>query len=251
MTDATGGDVASARRGGDEPILQVDGIHTFYDTSHILHDVSLDVAAEETVALVGRNGAGKTTTLRSIIGLTPPREGRITFQGEEIQGSRPHEIRKRGVSWVPENRRVFPNLTVAQNLELAAAIGDDAVDIDRMYSRFERLDERRTQQAGTLSGGEQQMLAIARALVGPPTELLMLDEPSEGLAPQIVADVRDIIQELRAEGTTILLVEQNAELALGLADRAYVLETGRIVHEGDASALLADDEAMESYLGVS
>jgi ABC-type transport system involved in cytochrome c biogenesis ATPase subunit len=150
-----------------ESILRVEAIDTFYGTSHVLHDVSLEVKRGETVALVGRNGAGKTTTLRSIMGLTPPRAGRIFFAGAKIQNDSPHEIRKRGISWVPEDRRVFPNLSVAQNLELAAAIGGGPDLIERMYERFERLDERRDQNAGTLSGGEQQMLAIARALVGP------------------------------------------------------------------------------------
>lgn len=235
----------------DETLLRVESIDTYYGLSHILHDVSITIDRGETVALVGRNGAGKTTTLRSIMGLTPPRSGQIVFQGARIEDEDPHSVRTRGISWVPEDRRVFPDLSVADNLELAAAIGGDQDQVDQMYDRFEILGKRKSQNAGTLSGGEQQMLAIARALVGPPTELLMLDEPSEGLAPQIVTDVRDIIQELKEEGTTILLVEQNSELALQLADRAYVLETGRIVHERSASELLQDEETLEEYLGVS
>lgn len=233
-----------------EPLLRVDSINTFYDPSHILHDVSLRVDRGETVALVGRNGVGKTTTLRSIMGLTPPRSGVVVYDGTEIQGEEPHTVRKRGISWVPEERRVFPNLSVANNLRLAASVSDGGTKVEEMYDLFSRLDERRSQNAGTLSGGEQQMLAIARALLGPPTDLLMLDEPSEGLAPQIVDDVREIIKELQDRGTTILLIEQNSELALGLADRAYVLESGRIVHKGSADELLNDEEALEQYLGV-
>ncbi|MDL5360484.1 ABC transporter ATP-binding protein [Halalkalicoccus sp. NIPERK01] len=232
--------------------LVVDSIDTYYGDSHVLFDVSLSVDDGEIVALVGRNGAGKTTTLRSIMGLTPAKSGRIEKDGESIHGLDPHQIRGRGVSWVPEERRVFGGLTVEENLRLAAhsAATDQRERIEGVYERFPRLDERRTQKAGTMSGGEQQMLAIARALLGPETDLLLLDEPSEGLAPQIVEDVASIVRELNEEGVTILLVEQNAEMALGLADRAYVLETGEIVHESAADELLADRSAMERYLGV-
>lgn len=232
--------------------LNVEAINTYYGDSHVLFDVSLSVDDEEIVALVGRNGAGKTTTLRSIMGLTSPKSGEIEKDGEPIHELDPHQIRKRGISWVPEERRVFGDLTVAENLRLAAhsADTDQKERIESVYERFPRLDERRTQKAGTMSGGEQQMLAIARALLGPETDLLLLDEPSEGLAPQIVADVKSIIRDLNDEGVTILLVEQNAEMALGLADRAYVLETGEIVHESLADELLADRAAMEQYLGV-
>lgn len=232
--------------------LIIDSIDTYYGDSHVLFDVSLSVDESEIVALVGRNGAGKTTTLRSIMGLTPAQSGRIEKDGEPIDGLDPHQVRKRGISWVPEERRVFGGLTVEENLRLAAhsADTDQRERIEEVYQRFARLDERRTQKAGTLSGGEQQMLAIARALLGPETDLLLLDEPSEGLAPQIVEDVEAIIRELNEEGVTILLVEQNAEMALGLADRAYVLETGEVVHESSADELLADRAAMEQYLGV-
>ncbi|WP_281195648.1 ABC transporter ATP-binding protein [Halorubrum sp. F4] len=233
-------------------LLSVDGIDTYYGESHVLFDVSMSVDSGEVVALVGRNGAGKTTTLRSVMCLTPAAEGTIEMDGEEIQDLDPHDVRRRGISWVPEERRVFGGLTVAENLRLAARGGEDdrTTQIERVYERFPRLDERRDQHAGTMSGGEQQMLAIARALVGPETDLLLLDEPSEGLAPQIVEDVADIIRELNDEGVTVLLVEQNAEMALGLADRAYVIETGEMVHESPADELLNDREAMETYLGV-
>lgn len=247
-------DVRSSNGSGAETsdvILQVDEINTYYGLSHVLHDVSLDIRTGETVALVGRNGAGKTTTLRSIMGLTPSDSGQIVFKGDAIHGREPHEIRQLGISWVPEDRRVFPHLTVHDNLEMADSSGGESGQIERMYERFPRLDERREQDAGTLSGGEQQMLAIARALVGPATDLLMLDEPSEGLAPQIVDDVREIIRDLNAEGVTTLLVEQNAELALELSNRAFVIETGRIVHEGSATDLLEDEDKLEKYLGVS
>ncbi|SEP00459.1 branched-chain amino acid transport system ATP-binding protein [Halogranum amylolyticum] len=231
------------------PILKVDSVDTHYGPSHILYDVSLEVNEGDVVALVGRNGAGKTTTLRSIMSLTPPTNGTVRFRDSEMQGLTPHEVRRKGVSWVPEDRRVFPNLTVEENIALAANVEETKFH-DDVFDRFPRLDERREQLAGTMSGGEQQMLAIARAMVGPTPDLLMLDEPSEGLAPQIVDDVMDTVRELNEDGTTILLVEQNAEMALDIADYAYVLETGRIVHESPAAELLAEREIMESYLGV-
>ncbi|GAB7021293.1 ABC transporter ATP-binding protein [Halostagnicola bangensis] len=251
MTES-GRDRGRRRTDGGEPLLSVDSIDTHYGESHILFDLSLTVDRGDVVALVGRNGAGKTTTLRSIMGLTPVTNGRIVKGGEQIQAREPHKIRKEGISWVPEERRVFSGLTVEENLRLAAHSGDNeqADQFEEIYRRFPRLDERRGQDAGTMSGGEQQMLAIARALLGPETDLLLLDEPSEGLAPQIVDDVEDIIRELNEDGVTILLVEQNAEMALGLADYAYVLETGEIVHESPADELATDREAMESYLGV-
>ncbi|MFA9418201.1 ABC transporter ATP-binding protein [Natrinema sp. HArc-T2] len=233
-------------------LLTVDSIDTHYGDSHILFDLSLAVDRGEIVALVGRNGAGKTTTLRSVMGVTSITNGAITKEEDQLHELDPHEVRKHGISWIPEERRVFGNLTVEENLRLAAHSGDDdqADQFEEIYTQFPRLDERRDQKAGTMSGGEQQMLAIARALLGPETDLLLLDEPSEGLAPQIVDDVADIIRQLNERGVTILLVEQNAEMALELADRAYVLETGEIVHESAASELLADRETMESYLGV-
>ncbi|MDF9748500.1 ABC transporter ATP-binding protein [Natrinema salsiterrestre] len=239
-------------RRATDPLLTVDSIDTHYGESHVLFDLSLTVGRGDIVALVGRNGAGKTTTLRSIMGLTPVTNGTIRKDGDELHRLEPHEIRKRGISWIPEERRVFGSLTVEENLRLAAHSGEDdqTERFDEIYAQFPRLDERRDQKAGTMSGGEQQMLAIARALLGPETDLLLLDEPSEGLAPQIVDDVADIIRELNERDVTVLLVEQNAEMALELADRAYVLETGEIVHESTADQLLADREMMEGYLGV-
>jgi len=235
---------------GDD-LLRVESINTYYGESHILHDVSFEIDRGEMVTLVGRNGAGKTTTLRSIMGLTPPRSGRIVFQGEEIQAFRPYRIRQAGVSWVPEDRRIFPDLTVAENIRLAASAGNGSrTDMEQVYDLFPRLDERRSQRTGTMSGGEQQMLAIARALVGPETDLLMLDEPSEGLAPQIIEDVRKSIKALNERGVTILLVEQNADLALDIADRAYVLETGRIEYRGGTDELRQNESLMQEYLGV-
>lgn len=234
----------------ESEVIEVDGINTFYGSSHVLFDVSLRVDEGETVALVGRNGAGKTTTLRSIMGLTPPREGEIYHRSQEIQTLEPNAIRRRGLSWVPEERRIFASLTVGENLHLAAGASDGQANLERTFERFPVLEERYSQPAGTLSGGEQQMLAIARGLLGPPTDLLMLDEPTEGLAPKIIDDVSDIIRELNDDGITILLVEQNAELALELADRAYIIDTGEIVHEDEGEALLADPDTLDSYLGV-
>ncbi|MFB6360357.1 MAG: ABC transporter ATP-binding protein [Halobacteriales archaeon] len=236
--------------GLESPLLSVESIDTYYGSSHVLHGVSLAVEAGEIVTLIGRNGAGKTTTLRSITGLTPPQSGTIRFRGSEIQGHQPYQIRRSGITWVPEDRRIFPSLTVDDNLRIAGNAGPAGSDTDRVYDLFPRLDERRSQSAGTLSGGEQQMLAIARALVGPETDLLLLDEPSEGLAPQIIEDVRQIIREINDDGVTILLVEQNADLALELAERAYVIETGRIQYEGPAEKLREDAGLMQKYLGV-
>jgi branched-chain amino acid transport system ATP-binding protein len=237
------------RTARDGPLLAVEGIDTYYGHSHVLQDVSFTIEEGEVVTLVGRNGAGKTTTLRSIMGLTPPKRGTIRFDGREVEGRDPHEIRRLGVSWVPEDRRLFPTLRVSENLTLAANRGDNT-DLEPVYERFPRLDERREQAAGTMSGGEQQMLAIARALVGLDTDLLLLDEPSEGLAPRIVDSVVDIVRELNEEGVTVLLVEQNADMALSLADRAYVIDGGSIVFDGPAAELEANRELMERYLGV-
>jgi branched-chain amino acid transport system ATP-binding protein len=231
-------------------VLRVEDIDTYYGSSHVLHEVSLTVREGEVVTLIGRNGAGKTTTLRSVMGLTPPESGRIVLGDGEIQGLQPYEVRQRGISWVPEDRRVFAPLTIEKNLTLAAVSGE-GMSLERVYELFPHLEERRDQRSETMSGGEQQMLVIARALVGPTTDLLMLDEPSEGLAPQIIEEVRDVIESLIEEGMTILLVEQNADLALDLADRVYVIETGRIEHEGEANALREDERLMREYLGVS
>jgi len=239
-------------------VLDVDNVDTYYGPSHVLHGVSLDVQEDEIVALIGRNGAGKTTTLRTIMGVTPPEAGTVRLHGNELQNLKPNQIRRRGISWTPEDRRVFPDLTVAENLQIANRVTAASAETNRgtsfsiadVYDSFDRLDERRDQRAGTMSGGEQQMLAIARSLVGPPVEVLALDEPSEGLAPQIVDDVRDMVEQLNERGMTILLVEQNAHLALELADRAYVLETGQIELTASADELLDDQDVLETYLGV-
>lgn len=232
-----------------QPLLELDNINTFYGPSQALFDVSLEISQGEVVALLGRNGVGKTTTIRSIMGVTPPKRGKIRHKGEEIQGMVPNEIRKRGISWVPEDRRVFPNLTVEANIEVAASVGENS-GVTEVYKRFPRLDERRDQKAGTLSGGEQQMLAIARAIVGPPTELLLLDEPTEGLAPKIVETVEDIIVSLIEDDVTILLVEQKADTALELADRAYILSQGQIQLQSDADELRRDQDIIEKHLGA-
>lgn len=235
----------------EDTLLRVEGVDAFYGESHVLHDVSFEISGGEMVTLVGRNGAGKTTTLRSIMGLTPPRSGRILLKEQEIQSLRPYRIRQLGVSLVPEDRRIFHDLTVDENIRLAGSAGDGTrTGLDDVYQLFPRLDERRSQRTGTMSGGEQQMLAIARALVGPETELLLLDEPSEGLAPKIIDDVRDSILTLNDKGVTVLLVEQNADLALEIADRAYVLETGRIEYRGGTEELRANEDLMQEYLGV-
>lgn len=232
-----------------EELLKVEDLNTFYGKSHVLFDVSLSINSDELVALVGRNGAGKTTTLRSIMGITPPESGSIKMNGEEIQGFSIDDTRQRGISWIPEERRIFADLTVSENLQIAASAGSDT-DFEAVYERFPRLNERRDQRAGTLSGGEQQMLAIARALLGPPTSLMMLDEPSEGLAPQIAEEMTDILHELNDEGVTILLVEQNASVALDLADRVYVIDNGQIEFDGTAEELRRDRKLMETYLGI-
>ncbi|WP_255152102.1 ABC transporter ATP-binding protein [Halorarius halobius] len=241
-------DAAATTEEGSDSILEVENLNTFYGKSHALFDVSLSIERGESVALVGRNGAGKTTTLRSIMGIQPPKSGAVRLHGEDIAGRSPDEVRRRGISWVPEGRRIFPDLTVRENLRVAAGSGDE--EFEEVYRRFPRLDERRNQLGGTLSGGEQQMLAIARALLGPEMSLLMLDEPTEGLAPQIVDDVVDIVDRLNAEGVTMLIVEQNAQVALELADRVYVIETGHIEYEGTSAELRENRELMESYLGV-
>ena len=249
------------------PLLDLEDVDGFYGESHILRDISMSVEAGEVCALLGRNGAGKTTTLRSVSGARPPevRDGRISFKGEDVTEMAPEDISARGISLVPEERRVFPNLTVAENLHLAEVSGNRSNTVGRqlekvraehtgmtteeVYEEFPRLRERKRQKAGTLSGGEQQMLAIARALKQN-TDLLMLDEPYEGLAPQIIADVENAIRRISETGTTILLVEQNAVAAMDLADRCYVVDQGSIVFEGTADTLRNDGETRERYLGV-
>jgi branched-chain amino acid transport system ATP-binding protein len=234
-----------------ETILSVRAIEVAYGTIKALHGVDLEVHKGEIVTLIGANGAGKTTTLRTISGLLKPRVGSVHFNGADITGVKPHVIVSRGISHVPEGRGIFANLTVHDNLELGGYLRKDKIrpeEYERVYSLFPVLKERIKQNAGTLSGGEQQMLAISRALMAKPV-LLLLDEPSLGLAPQMVQTIFRVIREINAEGTTILLVEQNAHAALKHSDRAYVLETGRIVMEGASKDLAADPRIKEAYLG--
>ena len=230
-------------------LLEVDGIESYYGESHILEGVSLSVDRGEVVALMGRNGVGKTTTLRSILQLTPPRSGTVQYDGTDLVGRRTHEVADMGVGWIPEDRRIFSQLTVEENLRVSVPDGGNTGDaLSIAFRTFPILEERRDQPAGTLSGGQQQMLALGRGLVGD-NDLLLVDEPSEGLAPQIVADVADALAAT-AEETTMLLVEQNLPLALDLADRFYVLDKGRVVDDGDASEVSADDERLRRYLSA-
>jgi branched-chain amino acid transport system ATP-binding protein len=234
------------------PMLVVDDIHTYYGNIEALKGVSLEVNEGEIVTLIGSNGAGKSTTLRSISGLTAPRAGTITFDGTETQLLAPEEIVARGICQSPEGRRCFQRMTVRENLELGAYLRRDASlgeDLDRIFDLFPRLKERERQKAGTMSGGEQQMLAIGRALMGKP-RLLLLDEPSMGIAPILVERIYETIAEINRQGVTILLVEQNANFALGVSKRGYVLETGRVVLSNDAAALREDPEVQKAYLGT-
>ena len=234
------------------PMLRVTDLHVYYGAIHALKGVSLSVNAGEIVTLIGANGAGKSTTLRTISGLIAPRSGDISFEGSSIAGQRAHEIVRSGISQVPEGRRIFADMTVMENLELGAFTRSDAdgiaADMETVFGRFPRLKERRTQLAGTLSGGEQQMLAMGRALMSRP-RLLLLDEPSMGLAPLLIKEIFSIIVDINAAGTTILLVEQNANMALSIAHRAYVLETGRITLAGDAKELATSEDVRKAYLG--
>jgi branched-chain amino acid transport system ATP-binding protein len=234
------------------PLLRLENLHASYGPIAALRGLDLVVSPGELVCLIGANGAGKTSTLRAISGLLPPARGRIVFDGREIQGDVPAAILKAGIAHCPEGRRVFPYLTVDENLAMGAYVRRDrsaiAVDVDEVCRHFPILAERRRQMAGTLSGGEQQMLAIARALMARP-RLILFDEPSLGLAPTVVETTFAIIADIRRRGTTVLMVEQNAYAALRMADRAYVMETGRIVLEGAARDLLDDDHVRRAYLG--
>ncbi|HET6422915.1 MAG TPA: ABC transporter ATP-binding protein [Planctomycetaceae bacterium] len=234
-------------------MLTVTDLSVCYGSIQALRGISLHVNAGEIVTLIGGNGAGKSTTLRTISGLLCPRSGKIEFDGQAIQGQAPHLISQRRLSHVPEGRGIFANLTVEENLQLGAYFRRDKAavrdDHERALTLFPRVRERLQQQAGTLSGGEQQMVAIARALLARP-KLLMLDEPSLGLAPQVVQTIFQVIREINQEGTTILLVEQNASMALQVAHRAYVLEVGHIQMEGDAKQLAASDDVRKAYLGA-
>ena len=233
----------------ESAMLDVRDIHTYYGTSHVLQGVSLDVAKSQVVGILGRNGMGKTTLIRSIIGFTPPRQGQVLFKGRDITGWPSNRAVGFGMGLVPQGRRVFPSLTVAENLAVAAK-GDGGVwTIERVMDLFPRLRERRESRAGKLSGGEQQMLAIARALMGNP-DLLLMDEPTEGLAPLLVREVARVIWDLKAKGLSILLVEQNLPLALEVADYVHVVSRGRIVHSSAPRALWENEEVKARYLGV-
>ena len=231
-------------------MLKVDDIHVYYGAIHAVKGVSLEVNDGEIVALIGANGAGKSTVLKTISGLMHPRSGSIHFDGQDITHTDAYKLVRHGLAHVPEGRRIFLQMTVQENLEMGAFSQKDVSkeDLERMFTLFPRLQERRKQIAGTLSGGEQQMLAMSRALMSHP-KLLMLDEPSMGLAPILVDQIFDIIKELHAAGTTILLVEQNATKALQIADRAYVLETGNITLSGTGAELASSDEVRKAYLG--
>jgi len=234
-------------------LLEIDDIHTFYGNIEALKGISLEVNEGEIVTLIGSNGAGKSTTLRSISGLTPPRQGSIRFEGEEIGETPPQNIVRKGISQAPEGRRIFGRMSVGENLELGAYLRreEDGIERDRdlVYDLFPRLKERERQKAGTLSGGEQQMLAIGRALMARP-KLLLLDEPSMGLAPILVERIYETIAEINKRGTTILLVEQNANFALDVSGRGYVLETGKIALSDEARSLRENPEVQKAYLGA-
>ena len=242
-----------APRDGRNVILQLENVHTFYGSIQALKGISLEVRQGEIVTLIGANGAGKSTTLRSINGLNTPREGSIVFEGKNITRKPAHDIVEMGISQSPEGRRLFPHMTVVENLEMGAFQRRDRrgirEDLDRVYSLFPRLAERKHQRGGTLSGGEQQMCAIGRALMARP-KLLMLDEPSLGLAPIFVEKIFEIVREINDQGTTILLVEQNALMALDAADRGYVLETGTVALTDDAKALRENEQVQKTYLGI-
>ena len=233
-------------------MLEVNDINVYYGAIHAIKGISLKVDEGEIVTLIGANGAGKSTTLRTISGLLKPKTGAINFLGNDIAGMPAHKIVREGISQVPEGRRIFAEMTVQENLELGAFTRTDKdeiqADFKMVFGRFPRLEERRLQQAGTLSGGEQQMLAMGRALMSRP-KLLLLDEPSMGLAPLLIREIFNIIVDINKAGTTILLVEQNANMALSIANRAYVLETGRITISGDAKELAASEDIRKAYLG--
>ncbi len=234
-------------------LLQLENINTFYGTSHILQGISLEVGRQEIVTLVGRNGAGKSTTLKSILGIVPPRSGRIWFNEADMRGLPTHVIVQKGISYVPEERRIIPGLSVRENIKIALLKSKNRDREDEMIERvahyFPRLKDRLTQEGTSLSGGEQQMLAIARALVTDP-EIMLIDEPTEGLMPLLVEAIAEIIQDINRAGVTVLLVEQNVEMALGISHRAYIIEEGRIQFSGNAKDVLANDEIQRRYLTI-
>jgi branched-chain amino acid transport system ATP-binding protein len=229
--------------------LLVEDIHTYYGLSHILYGVNLTVQPGEVVALLGRNGAGKTTTLRSILGLTPPAKGRVSFNGERVSGLKPHRIARKGIAYVPENREVFSYLTVEENLTMAQN-PRSPWGMERVMAWFPALRGLMAQKGSDLSGGQQQMLVIGRALMTGP-RLVLLDEPSQGLAPVIVSTVLDMLKDLKKENLSVLLVEQSIKMAMELADRVYILSDGNIVHESKPEVLLGDPELLNRYIGVS
>ena len=230
-------------------LLELEAVNAYYDKSHVLQDVSLGIDEGEVVALLGRNGSGRSTTCKTIMGLVPAKLGTVRFKGKEITNKSPFAVAQTGIAFVPEDRRIFPNLTVGENLRLAALSGRKGEWTEkRIYDYFPVLGERRDKPA-KLSGGEQQMLAIARALVANP-DLILLDEPMEGLAPLIARSVEEVVRNMRAEGHTVLLVEQNAQVAMSLSDRGYVLATGRVVGSGTIAELKADEAMMHRYLAV-
>lgn len=231
-------------------MLTVEDIDTHYGKSHVLHEVSFEAGGDEVVALLGRNGVGKTTTMRSIMGLTPPRDGRITFDGEDITGDRPDRIANRGIGYVPQDRGMFPQLTVRENLRMGLGTADHSQErLEEIYERFPRVEERLDQRAGTLSGGEQQMVAMARALVRNP-KLVLMDEPTEGLMPTLIPVIADITQEIADAGYAIVIVEQNVDLVLDISDRVYLMDNGRIHEHSAPDELREDEEILERYLGV-
>ena len=235
-------------------MLSLRDVHTYYGKSHILHGVSLEVAPGEVVGLLGRNGVGKTTTLKSVMGLAPPSSGHVTFEGRDITGLAPHHLARLGIAWVPEERRIFRLLSVMENLRtgLDRRGMDDARRtrlLDKVYAAFPVLRDRRNQAGGTLSGGEQQMLAIARAMMLEP-KIILLDEPTEGLMPRMVSQIREIVDMLHGEGVAILLVEQNVALTLAVSNRVYIMEKGVVRHQAPAAALRADQTVIHQYLGV-
>jgi branched-chain amino acid transport system ATP-binding protein len=245
--------MSTAGNGDGAPILEVEDIHTFYGSIEALKGISIEVKEREIVTLIGSNGAGKSTTLRSISGLNAPKTGRIVYEGNEISGKPAHEVAAMGIAQAPEGRRIFPRLTVAENLDMGAFLRSNRAEInsdrERVYELFPRLKERETQKGGTLSGGEQQMLAMGRAMMASP-KMLLLDEPSLGLAPVVVDRIYDTIREINKQGVTILLVEQNANYALDVSARGYVLETGKIALTDDSDALRSNEEVQRAYLGT-
>jgi branched-chain amino acid transport system ATP-binding protein len=233
-------------------ILEMRDVHTYYGTSHVLFGVSLDVAQGETVCLMGRNGAGKTTTFRSIVGLTPPRSGSILFEGKEIAGAKVHRIARLGVGYVPEDRQIFPNLTVRENLEIGRSSGTmrkEGWSVEKVYALFPVLAKYDRKPGGQLSGGEQQMLTIGRTLMGNPA-LVLLDEPTEGLAPVVVIALKEMILRLKEMGTTILLSEQNVKFAVKVSDRVFIIDNGAIRYRNDIEGLRNDEAVQKRYLAV-